>query len=380
MLISAFATFLIAQQAFAKAVTAPLAPDQGLINPAAVTTRTFKSFSANLGRQQEVTEATQLQDSALTTTIVVNSLDVHLIWDFKPLFFEIDLLPQKGEKKTDNTYSGSGGSSQSHSKDSLTLIPLQAIAALRLGNYGSIGVKSLTTVAKVDVTQRYQSTQDGFSSSVDERNQLDTQFKVFGAGATLNLFNTGLYAAYSAEFTDLKITQDFLGSNARTIGNSSYVVVSDYEKTQTRKVRRDVYGVGYLKKFSRNTVRLEASYEKIPPLSDSTNLKDGEMYRYIGETIWSYFHLGCEWRQIKGYYVDAYNLIPYYFNFAQFTNSTRNEYGVFGGLRSSKGHSVGASFFISTNEDKQRFSATDTNEYKARQTTTSMSLSYTYLF
>lgn len=374
-----FFLLFVSSFAYAKSVTAPLSPDQGLINPAAATTRNFKGFSMRLSQQTEVTEALDLSASTLKSTIAIQSLESHFAWDLGPIYFGLDLLPQIGQKKMGNEFNSTENTASSSLKNELRLFPVQGILAIKLGNWASVGVKTLSTSAKVRINQNYQTNLQYFSNEVSETNELDTQFLVTGIGSTFPLFNSGIFAAYSAEYTKLKVTQTLHSSISRTEIGSTQLTVTDIDRTETREVRRDIIGLGYFKKFGRNAFRLEASYEKVPPLGQ-TQLQDGKLYRYIAEGVWSIFQFGLEWRRISGYYIDAYNLIPYYFKFEQFSNTTRDEFGVFGGLRTTKGHSLGLSYFGSSKIDKFKFSSSDETLYRSRQKTDSFSLGYTYIF
>lgn len=51
--------------------------------------------------------------------------------------------------------------------------------------------------------------------------------------------------------------------------------------------------------------------------------------------------------------IDSYDLIPYFFKFEEFSSQKKVDYGIYGGLKSSKGHSFSASLTVSTENVEQ---------------------------
>lgn len=81
-----------------------------------------------------------------------------------------------------------------------------------------------------------------------------------------------------------------------------------------------------------------------------------------------------------GFYVDPSNLIPYYFKFQNLSNSATQDFGVFGGFRSAKGHSVSLSYFMSNEKKKERLSFSDPVAHEIERKTASFGINYYYLF
>lgn len=338
----------------AQVATAPLVPDQRLVNPAALTYRSLRGYSLSLRREIEKSRAPTTSKSSLGFDTTVDTVAVNYGWANAPYFFEANLLPQFGTRDTKSSFKDTTGSENAFdSKRQITLVPAQGLFAIRLGELACIGAKALYTNSSFDTNDQFgYSFQDvTFTSTTTGLRTAD--FLTASAGAVVNVFDTGLYFGYSSEFLQLKddVMSQSTGTNTRTTGTTSSTMVTNRKTTTT--LRKDIMGVGFLTKFSGGNIwRIDFSQEKMPPLDPSKGT-EGKLARLVTEATWSYFHAGIQVTSTSGYYIDPYNLIPYFFGDQDFYADSVIEYEFFGGLKSSKGHSFGLSYSQSTKSKTQ---------------------------
>lgn len=372
---------VIGARAFGQAVTAPLSPDRPLSNAAAAVTRPFNSLSMHAGRETELTNVTDLVDSEYKVKMVVDSFVLNAAWTWRSLFLEANLSAQSGTKTTDNFEESAGGvQSNNRRSNKISLMPFQGLAGFRLGPSTSVGLKLLSSSANFDSDAKYRTRTSDITTDVDETSKVAAGFTVLGIGAVYN-FQGNFYLSYAAEFTELKTTRQLEGESTTTSSLGEQVVVSSQDGTEKQKIRKDVFGLGYLaKKSAKEVLRAEISYTNMPPLNGSLGLKNGERISAVAEGTWSLFHVGAEMSTVRGFYVDPSNLIPYYFKFQNLSNSATQDFGVFGGFRSAKGHSVSLSYFMSNEKKKERLSFSDPVAHEIERKTASFGINYYYLF
>lgn len=378
-------------EAFAQVATAPLVPDQRLINPAVLPNRVLRGYSIKLHRDIEKATAPAADNSSLAIETNVDTVGINFGWGSSPYYFEANLLPQSGTRNITSSFKDSMGTvNESDSKRQITLIPVQGLFGIRLGGLGGIGVKALYTNSSFNTDEKYGFSYD-YSSQGGSKGTQKSQttgvrsagFLTASAGVTLNVFNTGFYVGYSSEFMQLK--DDINSQTTTTIDRTTGLAteVKDQNRKSTTTLRKEVMGVGFLTKFSGNNVwRIDVSQEKMPALevlsSRNGAVTEGKLTRVVTEATWSYFHAGVEITSTSGYYIDPYNLIPYFFGTQDMTAESTVEYGFFGGLKSSKGHSFGLSYSQSNKTKEQNLGGFDPVTLDTSEVT--YGLSYMYAF
>lgn len=374
-------TLALAQFAVAKSVTAPYSPDQALINPAAATTRSHKSYVIQLNRSEDILDALNLVDSSYRTETIVNTLQANAAIKYGNLFAEFSISPQLGDRSTVSSYSSATyGSAEGNLKNTISLNPIQAVVATKLGNNLSVGTKLLYAYTDFQTKDGFKIVNGTDLIATTADRSTNVQFAVLSGGFTYK-FLGDFYFGYSADLTQVTTVGTSLSATDQRGGISAAIRSFRTESNSTNKVLKNIVGLSYLTKGSgTNSFRAEVSYEKIPPLVKSSTLLDGELYRLIAEATWSYFHLGAEAWSKKGYYADPYNLIPYFFDPDKMSNDMTTEYGLFGGLRLSRGQSFGLSFFQSTERKREKLAPSNPTENEIEMTSRTFGISYSKIF
>lgn len=381
-LISLWIAFFIFGPARAQVVTAPYTVSQRLMNPAAAVTRRYQTIAVALESTNEKMNVLGLSESNFVEKITINQLLIHSAWRTqKNYFFELDVAYQAGVKTKENSDSSSGTTFSQTNEDHLNLIPVQFMVGKPLSPTINGGIKTIATMAKVNTTTEYRNGFDDRTTTVSDRNKLDAQLIVVGLGLSYSP-EKSLSFSYAADFNQFRFGRNATGSATTiTTGNSTQTSTIDIQSNTSILVRRDILGVGFSSGDHRSTAfRTELSYERISPIQEMKTLKEGNKIRATAEAQWSFFRFGVEYTTSKGYMIDSYNLIPYFFKFEKFSNIAVTDLGFFGGFRSTKGHSVGASFSQSSEQGKESLSTSDPNEYDVDRKTTNMGLSYSYVF
>lgn len=361
-------------------VTAPLQSSQPLVNPSAAATRVLRGVFVRAGRDEEKTTTLNLTDSSFEFETVLNSADFAASWSNRSTFTELNVSLQNGEKKTNsNVNSATFGESSASINNKINLVPVQAVLAYKATPSWSFGIKQLFNFAKYDSQDDMSLLRGAEFTKTSNDDRLKANFSFTSIGATYAL-GAGFFFGAGAEGVLLQTNRKTLGDySLDDSGNITRNKIDNDEKRSNLVIKQN-YGLGYLKKFSPSTLRLEVSYERMPPIDQGDHLSDGERVRGTIEALWSIFHFGVEVTTRKGYFVDANYLVPYFFKFEQYSDESIFDYRIFGGFRSAKGHGFGASFFKSTSEFKERLSVADPAFYDIQRKSLSFGLSYTYLF
>lgn len=363
----------------AQVATAPLSSDQRLVNPAAATSRIFQGYNFNARRELEKTAAPTRSDSSLNIETQVDSFNFNGGWRHENFCFEANLLPQVGKRVTNSTWSESGVGRSSEFARQLSLIPLQGVAAMQLGRLGSVGVKALYTHADVNAANKVGYTYDLDTETVDRTGSQSFGFLAVTAGFTAEVFSSGFFVAYSSEYLQEKSDENFSTTTSYFSTDANLASTVNTSGKKTTSLRKDILGIGYVHKMSGNeVVRTDLSYEKMP--SRDLTIPDGQLVRLVTEATWSYFHAGAQLTSTSGYYIDPYNLIPYFFGTQDLTAQSTIEYGFFGGLKSSKGHGFGLSYSQSKEKKDERLSQNSSSTINVERQLTTFSLSYSYIF
>lgn len=376
--------FIVIFGSYAKSqsVTAPFSVSQRLMNPAAAVTRPFKTMAFNFENSQENSKVLGLVGSEVSEKIQINQLVAHVSGVIKQKWFvEADVAYQAGKKDTKNEFSDQGFNQVNNNKNEINLMPIQIQVGTALNTSFNVGAKVLGTFAKFDTSSIYSTSSQGQRNNFTSDNKLDGRLIVLGIGTVYNV-NKFFSLSYAADFNQFNFDRNVQGqSTFISSGNSQQQTVFDIQSSTVTTIRRDILGIGYSSGNTKgNAFRSEISVERLTPLSLKDNLKDGLQIRGTAEVQWSYFHLGAEYVTREGYMIDSYDLIPYFFKFEEFSNQKKVDYGVYGGLKSSKGHSFGASFTISTENVEQQLSVSDSNIYPMERKSQKLGLSYSYVF
>lgn len=374
--------FIYTGPAQSQVVTAPYSVSHRLMNPAAAVTRQYRSFALGLENNLEKAEVLNLQNSSITEEITINQALVHGAWIWwKKAYFELDIAFQSGEKTKKNIYSSSGVETTQTNEDSLNLVPLQILVGKKLSPSFNGGLKFLTTMANVKTNNNYRNGSDGATTTVAERNKLDARLFVGGVGLTYNL-SSNFAISYAADFNQFRFVRDIQGtSSTTTSGNTSSAQTTNLQSTVATTVRRDIAGIGFSAGTPRSSAfRSEISYERIAPLEERDDLKEGRLMRATAETQLAFFHVGVEYTSRQGYMLDSYNLIPFFFKFEKFSNVATKDYGFFGGFKSAKGHSIGGSINFSNETVKEQLSKSDPTLYDVERSTQTIGINYSYVF
>jgi len=356
-----------------KTVSAPLSANQALVNPAAGASRTFQSHSLRLNRNLET--ATLVDFAGVHVDTQVDTFEFISAYRWDAVFAEVSFFPQSANKVTVD------GIKDNNNR--LLLFPLQVVAGYDLGPLGSVGLKFLQTEADSKLTEDLSISNPDQTTTSTGLTSLAARYRVVGLGLAMSLYDSRYFFSYAADFTELKSREDVRieSRTTGTTGGSTEAATLDFTRSSAQWVRKDIFGLGYRSKGNeQNAIRLELSYERIPPLSKNTYLGEGTLIRAVAEGTWTLFHGGVEFKRRKGFYVDAMNLIPYFFNFEKFSDTPIDEVGFFGGFKLSRGQSVGLSYFESQETKKERFIAGLAQEFEVKRKTKSFGLSYQVVF
>jgi hypothetical protein len=366
----------------AQSVTAPFSVSQRLMNPAAAVTRPLRSVALNFENSQENSKVLGLVGSEISEKIEINQLVAHASGVFQQKWFvEVDGAYQAGTKNTKNEFSDQGAIQTNNNKNEINLMPVQIQAGRVINSSFNLGLKLLATFAKVDTSSIYSTSFEGQNTSSTSNNKLDGRLIVLGMGTVYNV-NKFFSVSYAADFNQFNFDRNIQGqSTFASTGNSQHQTNIDIQSSTVTTIRRDILGLGFSSGNTKgNAFRSEISVERLTPLSIKANLKDGIQIRATAEAQWSYFHLGAEYITREGYMIDSYDLIPYFFKFEEFSNQKKVDYGIYGGLKSSKGHSFSASLTVSTENVEQQLSVSDSNVYPMERKSQKLGLSYSYVF
>lgn len=365
----------------ARVATPPSTPDQVLINPALAALRPYAGMALNLNRDLDTTTALGLIDSSLVISTSIDSINANNVWRSQDYTWEFSVAPQSGVKKIVSTSVQNSITNDFSSENKLTLIPVQGLVSKKVSSQTAVGLKVIYSYANFDSTTKYAySNGEGGSQEISDAEEVKGQFLILAPGVVYQLGTSGLSFSYLAEFMQFTSEDNLAGTNSGTGGGTTSTSITNLKTKDTVSIRKDVVGIGYTTKFSGgNSLRVELSIEKMPPLSKGTFFQYGQLNRFIGELSYSYFQVGTEVTQKQGYYVDPNNLIPYFFKQDQYNKKATTELGFFGGLRTSKGHGVGISFSNSTEDTTEPLSPSG-GDLPVEKKTSSYSLSYSYLY
>jgi hypothetical protein len=375
---------------YAQVASAPYSPEQVLVNPAAGGTRLFKGLSLSLAREEEDSILHLNEDVKLNTETVIKRMDLHLIMNWQIFYMEAFYSPQKGKQIKTTNYSSGESRSNEENYNTINLHTLQFLTGLNLFDLFDLGVKKLYSNTNFETKYEFEARFGSFVYSENSQLKLDADYQVDGLGTSLKIFKTGLSIGFVRE--KIKLRRDLDSTNTYGDGSSTQSGYTSSYKDVGR-VYKNTFGISYsLGNPKRNSLRFEYSKEKMPTLGQGNGvnnnqqsveqefLDEGELDRFLVEGTWLKFHGGVDVRKIKGFYVDSLNLIPYYLTFENFSNESRLDVGFFGGLRSSKGHSFGLSYFQSKSSTKKRADLSSTTKYPTDIKNQSFGLSYGFIY
>jgi hypothetical protein len=369
---------IFSTSSFARVATSSLFPAIRSINPAAISDRAFKGFNAQASKKDIETtykpegEFAQLNWESVTT---VQGIDFNSFYDTKLLNVEFYVSPKRGSKKVTTQYTGSNAS---ESESELETIGLHFLVSLQMGKYLTLGAKR--SKASTDFTDKdlYPTDESVFSYSTEYDMALDTA----GYGLHLKLLNKKLHIGYGYENVTLEASSVLTTSQIyynNPSSNTSSSSSSDFEIS----TKKTFFGVAF---FSGNIkshgIKLEFSRESMPPIlnQSATNLKDGEASIYTAEMKTKLFVGGISYKRIRGVYLDTYDIIPFFLNLDQLTNSFRSELELSFTLRLAKKGSFGGIVLLSDEDTFDTLENGDTQLYPVNRKIATYGLSYSYLF
>lgn len=366
----------------AQTATAPFSIAKRVSNPAAAMTRGFQTIALMAQRRDEKSQVLNLTNSSFTEDLIIHEATLHGAWKvLGDMRLELDTAYQTGEKTKKNNIATASYNSDTTLKDGVDLVPVQFVLAQKLTPSIDIGLKGLYTGADVKTKNNYRTVVNSTTTLVDDQSTLKASFLVVGIGLTYEVFQN-VYLGYTADFNEFKTQQIFNGSSTAD-GTSSPTTTStlNFNTSRTKTVRRDTLGIAtLLGDPKKSAFRLELSGERISPLTDRAGLNEGRLYQGTIEAQWLYFHLGVVYGISEGYLVDPNNLIPYFLKFEEFSNRSRTNLEFITGLRTSKGHSLSASYSYSKENIREQISSSDSQTYPTELATQIIGVSYSYVF
>ncbi len=369
---------------YARVVTTPTSADQRLINPAAAAFRDSFGFAIDASQQTDNETVLGLTKASIEIKTKIEGANTNSVFRTGNFVWELSVSPQRGTKDTASTNITNSGPEHTNTSSSLSLIPVQAIGATKFGTNLSFGLKIMYTGFNFNDDVDLETNTPNTNEKIQQTKKLSGSFLVAAPGVIYQWGTSGFALAYVAEFLRFQNDQSIQGTVDRLAVETSIGVgeltTTDIKSSDAIIARKDVIGLGYSRKFSgSNNFRSEISYEKMPPLTKVQGYPNGEMFRFIAETNFIYFRVGVEATRKTGYYIDPYNLIPYFFKIDHLGTDPVQEYGFFGGLKTSKGHGFGASFSQSTSTGPQKLSVGG-SEQEVEKKSTRYGLSYSYFF
>jgi len=356
-----------------------------ITNPGAGGSRLFKGFFISAAQESEESVMDLGNNLERRQEIVVSRIELSLIEKWKYFYVEAYYSPQKGKKKG---FIGFGSSDFYESSNGIKLDTFQLSLGVSLFDILSFGFKKNFTNANYseNISEDYSETQ--FTSE----NTLDAEYDVSGIGASINLFDTGFAVGYALETVELKSQVQINESQNSTEFSDS----SNYSYGSLKEVKKKSYGVSFsIGDPKKTSIKFEYSKEIIPSLKANTSqrvlgtgvdtntefvLDDGKLDRFSLEANWASFHGGVQVNKVKGHFIDSLNLIPYFLNFETFSNQSKIDYGLFGGFRTQKGHSISILYFLSNTKNKEKLSVSRETRYPVKKDVKLMSLSYGFVF
>lgn len=366
--------------------TAPNSADQRLINPAAAALRDTFGFAIDASHQEDKENVLGLDEgSSININTKIDSANTNLAFRTGNLYWELSISPQAGNKDTLSRAQTSSGPTHKDSNAKLQIMPAQAIFAMPYESGISIGLKLMATGYNFTDAVDLNVEAELSSEQISETKVLSGTILVAAPGIIYQIGNSGFSVAYVAELIHFRNDQSIKGTNRRLALGAGFTGVYentniDTQSSDTILARKDIVGVGYNVKFSGgNGLRFDLSYEKMPPMTKVEGFPRGQLGRAIAEANFLWFRVGVEATQRTGYYVDTYNLIPYFFKVDHLGTDRVTEVGFFGGLKTSKGHGFGASFSKSTSTAPQKLTA-GSLEQDVEKTSMTYGASYSYFF
>lgn len=355
--------------------TAPFSPDQRLLNPSLAPFRKFRGHSISLERE---TDSAKVVGTTTTIDTTIDTISIGGALSRGDFFYEINLLPQFGSRTSKSNFTDlNDQSAGGEFKRNITLVPVQAIASVRLADWAGVGLKILGTYAGFSTNDQ---SSYRFGNTVETSNTVGSRTDLFlspGLGGIIRF--GGFFIGGNYELMIFKDKEDSNISTTSQDSSSTRTVETTRNKSGTTHLQKNILGAGYTQKFlSNNTFRVEISQERMPTLLPGF-IDDGMLERLVIESTWSYFQLGLELTKQKGYYIDAYNLIPYFFNTSDLTNDEVIQYRFFGGFKTSKGHSFGISY-SQFSKVKQEAMAEFGNTVAVSHSYSSYGLSYMFVY
>jgi hypothetical protein len=378
-----FFVLAIGLSAEARVVTAPSTPDQRIINPAVAAFRQYSGVAIDVNRDEESGEVLDLVNSSVKIKTKIESMNVNAAVRKWGIFAEFSASPQKGVKETASNAQTDSGPEFNLNSAKLTIIPLQAQVAVPLGANFAVGLKAMSTSYEFDDSLDLQTVTPRYNEMISQTRQLEGSFLALAPGVVCKLGTSGFALGYVAEFLRVQNNQAIQGTYDRLAVNETGVLETQQADTvsqDTLSIRKDIFGLGYRYDFrGNNNFRIEASYEHMPPPARGEGYNDGELVRGIAEMNLLYFRFGVEATRTQGYYVDSYNLIPYFFNINHLSGDPVQDLAFFGGLKTSKGHGVGAYYSQSSSTVMERLTVGSEKQKIAKKSTV-YGLSYSYVF
>lgn len=378
--------------AHAQIVTSRFVSSDPLDNPAAAIFRKNKGIFVIANRDENRTTALHLLDSTLGISTDTNTILTALLYQASSFFVEANLAFQNGTKVTRSTRSVSDLTTESTATsdtDSVNLLPIQTIAAFKLGNWGGLGLKLIQATATGDTKNSIQFVRTSFSPygqasktevSVDERNSQKNKYQTLGVGGVFRILKTGILIGAGTDLMQLDIDQNAVGVSRTTNENNMTTTTTNSSKREKLQIVKELYGISYLRQSSNAAFRAEISHSKMPPLDSSRRFRAGHLSRSTIEVTWKRLSGGIEASNRRGYFVDPNNLIPIYFNFAHLTDTAAFTYGFFGGFNLSAGHSFSVAYFQSKETKEEQLFFSDPTRYAIERKARSIGFSYSYVF
>tara|TARA_B110001454_G_scaffold219204_1_gene252216 strand:- start:33425 stop:34564 length:1140 start_codon:yes stop_codon:yes gene_type:complete len=354
--------------------------DQRLINPAVTTSRSVFGLSLQLKKQTETDHVLDLVDSSIDVSTTVETVDINNSFQAGPFNCEVNLAPQSGLKVTDTVSVAQSALGSKSFSSKVSFVPIQLAMGYRSSSDIKYGIKLLYTSFNLSDLSMYSYGTSSATITVDYDGLFSGNFLVFAPGILYEIKNTGISFGYVADIYQFDQKQS---SNSMQTQKTSSMSMTTNENTNSQDkvtVKKDILGVGYFQKIGQNkSIRLDLSFEKMPPISRSDYFTNGELSRVVAELNLSIFRLGIESTLKKGFYVDPYNLVPFLYNQGKSFNESVSEISFFGGFKTQKGHGLGA-FYSASSATVQERSESFESFQKIERKSSKINLSYSYVY
>lgn len=371
-------TLFAPAQIMARVATSSLFPNTRIINPAAISNRDYSGYSVQATKKDIeatlITEDSTFGDLSWKSETSVEGVDINTFARLKKLNIEFYGSPQRGSKVINNSTEGYSSSS---TENELETIGMHFLASYSLGKYLTLGIKR--TLASSKFTLKNEQAYTGYEYSNTSEN--DISITTTGYGVTLKLLNKKLHIGAGVETINYQnsYSEQYDVNYTDTPSDNTSSTSSDEDDLTIKKT---FYGIAY---FSGNIkshgIKLEWSVEKMPPLFETiVDTKDGEASLYTAEINTKLFVGGVTFKRIRGYYIDTYDLVPFFLNIENIGNSFRDELELNFTLKLAKKGSFGATVLFSEEDSYERLDSYYSDLYPVNKKTNTYGLSYTYIF